>query len=108
MSAPTYGATRCSVYTNNPMCGAFRGFGVPQAAVCHEGQMNALAKALNMDPIELRLAQRPQGGHGNPHRPDADRERGLYRHAAEGPGEGAGSHAGSHGPAENGIREGLT
>ncbi len=42
-------------YTNNPMCGAFRGFGVPQAAVCHEGQMNALAKALNMDPIELRL-----------------------------------------------------
>jgi len=43
------------VYSNNPMCGAFRGFGVPQASVCHEGQMNALAKALNMDPIELRL-----------------------------------------------------
>lgn len=41
-------------YTNNPMSGAFRGFGVPQAAVCHEGQMNALAKALGMDPIELR------------------------------------------------------
>lgn len=43
------------VYTNNPMCGAFRGFGVPQAAVCHEGQMNALARELKMDPIELRL-----------------------------------------------------
>ncbi len=43
------------VYTNNPMCGAFRGFGVPQAAVVHEGQMNALAKALNMDPYEMRL-----------------------------------------------------
>ncbi len=43
------------VYSNNPMCGAFRGFGVPQAAVCHEGQMNALAKALNMNPIELRM-----------------------------------------------------
>lgn len=42
-------------YTNNPMCGAFRGFGVPQAAVCHEGQMNALARELNMDPIELRI-----------------------------------------------------
>lgn len=41
-------------FTNNPMCGAFRGFGVPQAAVCHEGQMNALAKALGMCPIEIR------------------------------------------------------
>ncbi len=48
-------------YTNNPMAGAFRGFGVPQVAVAHEGQMNALAKALKMDPIELRLlnAHRP-------------------------------------------------
>ena len=43
------------VYTHNPMCGAFRGFGVPQAAVCHEGQMNALAKALHMDPLEIRM-----------------------------------------------------
>ena len=42
-------------YTNNPMAGAFRGFGVPQVAVAHEGQMNKLAKALNMDPIELRI-----------------------------------------------------
>lgn len=42
-------------YTNNPMCGAFRGFGVPQAAVCHEGQMNALAKALNMSPLDIRM-----------------------------------------------------
>lgn len=48
-------------YTNNPMAGAFRGFGVPQVAVAHEGQMNALAKALNMDPIDIRLinAHRP-------------------------------------------------
>ena len=41
-------------YTNNPMCGAFRGFGVPQAAVVHEGQMDALAKALHMNPLEIR------------------------------------------------------
>ena len=48
-------------YTNNPMAGAFRGFGVPQVAVAHEGQMNALAKALNMDPIDIRIlnAHRP-------------------------------------------------
>ena len=41
-------------YTNNPMCGAFRGFGVPQAAVVHEGQMDALAAALHMSPLEIR------------------------------------------------------
>lgn len=48
-------------YTNNPMAGAFRGFGVPQVATAHEGQMNALAKALNMDPIDIRIlnAHRP-------------------------------------------------
>ncbi|MCP1101848.1 CO/xanthine dehydrogenase Mo-binding subunit [Aequitasia blattaphilus] len=48
-------------YTNNPMAGAFRGFGVPQVAVAHEGQMNAIAKKLGMDAIELRLlnAHRP-------------------------------------------------
>ncbi len=48
-------------FTNNPMAGAFRGFGVPQVAAAHEGQMNALAKALNMDPIDLRIlnAHRP-------------------------------------------------
>ncbi len=43
------------VYTNNPMAGAFRGFGVPQVAILHEGQMDALAQALHMDPIELRF-----------------------------------------------------
>lgn len=46
----TYG-----VYTNNIPCGAFRGFGAPQAAFCAEGQMNRLAEALNIDPVTLRL-----------------------------------------------------
>ena len=41
-------------YTNNPPAGAFRGFGVPQAAVVHEGQMDALAEALHMNPLEIR------------------------------------------------------
>lgn len=43
------------IYTNNVPCGAFRGFGAPQAALCAEGQMNKLALALDMDPVELRL-----------------------------------------------------
>lgn len=42
-------------YTNNPMSGAFRGFGVPQVSVMHEGQMTAVAKALGMDPWEIRV-----------------------------------------------------
>ncbi|SHK79664.1 xanthine dehydrogenase family protein molybdopterin-binding subunit [Hespellia stercorisuis] len=43
------------VYTNNPMAGAFRGFGVPQVALVHEGQIEALAKELSMDSVALRL-----------------------------------------------------
>lgn len=43
------------VYTNNPWSGAMRGFGVPQIAFAHESQMDLLAKALKMDPIEIRL-----------------------------------------------------
>ncbi len=43
------------VYTNNIPTGAFRGFGGPQGAFAAEGQMNKLAEALGMDPVELRL-----------------------------------------------------
>ncbi|MBO9521295.1 MAG: molybdopterin-dependent oxidoreductase [Nocardioidaceae bacterium] len=43
------------VYTNNPPCGAMRGFGAVQAAIGHEAQMDRLADALGMDPVELRL-----------------------------------------------------
>src|SRR5205807_2343785 len=43
------------VYTNNPPCGAMRGFGGPQVAFAHEAQMDKLALALGMDPVELRL-----------------------------------------------------
>jgi CO/xanthine dehydrogenase Mo-binding subunit len=43
------------VYTNNPPSGAFRGFGGPQAAFAAESQMNKLAEALGMDPVEIRV-----------------------------------------------------
>ncbi len=42
------------VYTNNPPCGAMRGFGSVQAAFAHEAQMDALAAQLGMDPVRLR------------------------------------------------------
>ncbi|MDH3190736.1 MAG: molybdopterin-dependent oxidoreductase, partial [Acidimicrobiia bacterium] len=40
--------------TNNPPCGAMRGFGAVQVCFAHESQMDKLARALDMDPIELR------------------------------------------------------
>ena len=43
------------VYTNNAWSGAMRGFGIPQMAFAHESQMDLLAKALGMDPLEIRL-----------------------------------------------------
>ncbi|MEW6263232.1 MAG: xanthine dehydrogenase family protein molybdopterin-binding subunit [Thermodesulfobacteriota bacterium] len=43
------------VYTNNPWTGAMRGFGVPQVALAHEGQMDALADRLGLDRLEIRL-----------------------------------------------------
>jgi len=43
-----------SVYTNNIPGGAFRGFGGPQASFTAEMQMNLLAEALGIDPVEIR------------------------------------------------------
>ncbi|MCS6773437.1 MAG: xanthine dehydrogenase family protein molybdopterin-binding subunit [Thermoflexales bacterium] len=44
-----------AVVTHNVPSGAFRGFGAPQALFVAETQMNKLAAALGMDPVELRL-----------------------------------------------------
>jgi xanthine dehydrogenase D subunit len=43
------------VRTNNPPCGAMRGFGAVQVCHAHEAQMDRLAATLGMDPVELRL-----------------------------------------------------
>jgi xanthine dehydrogenase D subunit len=42
------------VYTNNPPCGAMRGFGSVQTAFAYEAQMDRLAARLGLDPVELR------------------------------------------------------
>jgi CO/xanthine dehydrogenase Mo-binding subunit len=44
-----------AVYTNNPPCGAMRGFGAVQTCFAAEAQMDRLATALEIDPIEFRL-----------------------------------------------------
>jgi CO/xanthine dehydrogenase Mo-binding subunit len=46
---------KIGVRTNNPITGAFRGFGAPQAAFIYESQMDDLARQLGMDPLEIRL-----------------------------------------------------
>ncbi len=43
------------VRTNNPPCGAMRGFGAVQVCFAHEAQMDRLAAVLDIDPVELRL-----------------------------------------------------
>lgn len=43
-----------SVYTNHVPGGAFRGFGGPQACFAAEAQMDKLAEALGIDPVEIR------------------------------------------------------
>ncbi len=49
-------------YTNNPPCGAMRGFGSVQTAFAYEGQMDKLAEKLNMDPVELRCLNAMEQG----------------------------------------------
>ena len=44
-----------AVFTNNPPCGAMRGFGAVQTCFAAEGQMDKLAAALAIDPVDLRL-----------------------------------------------------
>ena len=44
-----------AVRTNNPPCGAMRGFGVVQACFAHESQMEKLGVALGLSPVEIRL-----------------------------------------------------
>jgi CO/xanthine dehydrogenase Mo-binding subunit/aerobic-type carbon monoxide dehydrogenase small subunit (CoxS/CutS family) len=41
-------------FTNAPPSGAFRGFGVPQAAIAHEAMMDELADKLGIDRLEFR------------------------------------------------------
>jgi len=43
------------VYTNLPMSGAYRGYGVPQGFFALESQMERIARRLGLDPLEFRL-----------------------------------------------------
>jgi len=58
---------RCAVvYTNKNYGGSVRGFGNPQATFAVEQQMEELADALGMDPMDLRLRNANQSGDVTP------------------------------------------
>lgn len=52
---PNYRATTRAIHTHCAPSGAFRGFGVPQAAVAQEQLLDDLALKIGMDPLELRI-----------------------------------------------------
>jgi xanthine dehydrogenase molybdenum-binding subunit len=51
---PVVDVAALAAYTNNPPCGAMRGFGVPQAAFAIEGCLDLLAKKVGLDGWEIR------------------------------------------------------
>ncbi|RBY82523.1 xanthine dehydrogenase subunit D [Geodermatophilus sp. TF02-6] len=51
---PSVAVDAYGVFTNNPPCGAMRGFGCVQAAFAHEALMDELADAVGVDPVEIR------------------------------------------------------
>ncbi len=59
---PNVKVDSASIYTNNMVTGAFRGFGGPQGLFAAEQQMNKLAEKLGIDPVELRRRNLIQEG----------------------------------------------
>jgi aldehyde oxidoreductase len=59
---PHYTATAQAIHTNNPIAGAFRGFGVPQAAIWQETIYDKLADQVGMDRLEFRLLNAMRNG----------------------------------------------
>ncbi|HKB92964.1 MAG TPA: molybdopterin cofactor-binding domain-containing protein [Gaiellaceae bacterium] len=86
----TYGVTKCAahmpgpysipnvwvdaycVYTNRTPTGPMRGFGVTNADFALETQMDRIARALEMDPLELRLKNAYRDGDLKAHRKVAE------------------------------------
>jgi aldehyde oxidoreductase len=63
---PAVLATTRAIHTNNPIAGAFRGFGVPQAAIAHETLMDDLAIELGVDRLEIRARNALRAGDTTP------------------------------------------
>jgi CO/xanthine dehydrogenase Mo-binding subunit len=57
-----YRARTEAIHTNQPPSGAFRGFGVPQAAIAQEGLFDELADRIGIDPLEFRIRNAIRAG----------------------------------------------
>jgi CO/xanthine dehydrogenase Mo-binding subunit/aerobic-type carbon monoxide dehydrogenase small subunit (CoxS/CutS family) len=55
-----------AIFTNLAPAGAFRGFGVPQAALAHEALMDRLAAKAGIDPLEFRIRNALRPGDTTP------------------------------------------
>ncbi|MDT3679925.1 MAG: molybdopterin cofactor-binding domain-containing protein [Burkholderiaceae bacterium] len=55
-----------AVYTNGPIGGAFRGFGVPQSTLLNETLIDRLAERLGVDPLEYRFEHALRAGDRTP------------------------------------------
>jgi len=74
----------CAVYTNRVPGGALRGYGAPQVAWAYEAHTDALARALEMDPVTFRqknLLARGETSVPGAHPMDGDTH-GVLRRAA--------------------------
>ena len=63
---PNFKLDNFRVYTNKPVGGAFRGFGVAQTTWAVESQMDVIAERLGLDPLEVRLRNLLKDGELNP------------------------------------------
>jgi CO/xanthine dehydrogenase Mo-binding subunit/aerobic-type carbon monoxide dehydrogenase small subunit (CoxS/CutS family) len=61
-AVPNVIATSAAIHTTDTPAGAFRGFGVPQAAIAHEALMDMLAERTGLDPLAFRLKNAIRAG----------------------------------------------
>ena len=59
---PNYRARSLAVHTNGPVAGAFRGFGVPQAAIAQETLYDRLADTCGIDRLQFRIDNSLENG----------------------------------------------
>jgi len=55
-------ADAMTIFTNTPSSGAMRGYGIPQIIFAMESHVDDIAKAIGMDPYELRMKNRMEVG----------------------------------------------
>ncbi|WP_346899748.1 xanthine dehydrogenase molybdenum-binding subunit XdhA [Clostridium sp. UBA7503] len=66
-----------TVYTNMPVAGAMRGYGVPQISFALESHIDDIARELNIDPVEFRLKNLVKQNHVDPSSKNVVRSMGL-------------------------------